>query len=75
MKNSMKEQRAKRQRQTKKIIFKSKQEFARGHSFMTSAKKSKFRIIAPFAFYPQTSNFYLSRPHFSTSLIGIQNPG
>ena len=48
MKNSMKEQRAKRQRKTKKIIFKSKQEFARGHSFTTSAKKSKFRIIAHF---------------------------
>ena len=76
MKKTTKEQRVKRQRKKKKkVIFKSKKEFLRGHSFMTSAKKSKFRIRTPFPFYPKISNFNLSRPHSWASLIGIQNPG
>ena len=70
----MKEQRVKRQRKTKKVIFKSKKEFVKGHSFMTSSKKSKFLTPTPFPLYPQSSNFDLSRPHSWTSLTGIQNP-
>ena len=39
MKKTMKEQRVKKHRKTKKIIFNSNKQFVRGHSFMTSAKK------------------------------------
>ena len=41
-KKTMKEQRVKRQRKTTKIIFNSKKEFLRVHSFMTAAKSLKF---------------------------------
>ena len=34
----------------KKNHIENKQEFVRGHSFMTSAKKPKFRILTPFSF-------------------------
>ena len=47
MKKTMKEQRVKKHRKTKKIIFNSNKQFVRGHSFMTSAKKSKFRTLVP----------------------------
>ena len=75
MKKTMNEQRVKRQRKTKKIILKNKQECVRRHSFMTSAKSLNFGYSLPFPFYPQTLNFYLSRPHSWTSLIGMQNRG
>ena len=38
LKKTMKEQRVKRQKKTKNIIFNSKKDFVRGHSFMTSTK-------------------------------------
>ena len=38
LKKTIKEQRVKRQRKTKNIIFNSKKDFVRGHSFMTSTK-------------------------------------
>ena len=48
MKETMKEQRVERQKnKNKSIIFNSKKEFLRGHSFTTSAKKSKFRTATP----------------------------
>ena len=43
----MKEQRVKRQRKTKKIIFNSKKEFVRVYSFMTSPKSLKFEPTLP----------------------------
>ena len=43
IRKTMKEQRMKRQRKTKKIIFNSKIEFVRGRSFTMPAKKYKFR--------------------------------
>ena len=53
-KKTMKEQRVNRQRKTKKIIFNSKKEFVRDHSFMTSTKKSKFRT--PTHLFPSIHN-------------------
>ena len=67
------EQKVKRQRKTKKIIFKSKKEFGKGSFIYDVRKNSKFWInLLPL--YLQTSTFGLSTPNSWTSLIGIQPP-
>ena len=50
----MKEQRVRRQRRTKKIIFNGKKEFVRGDSFMTFTKRSRFRT--PTHLFPSIHN-------------------
>ena len=66
-KKAMKEQRVKRQRK-KKIIFNSKKEFVRGHSFMTSAKKSKFRATTHL--FPSNFQFWSKQ----IPLLDVLNP-
>ena len=53
-KKTMKEQRVRRQRRTKKIIFNGKKEFVRGDSFMTFTKRSRFRT--PTHLFPSIHN-------------------
>ena len=53
-KKSMKEQSEGAKKKQKKIIFNSKKEFVRNHSFMTSLKKSKFRT--PTHLFPSIHN-------------------
>ena len=64
----MKEQTVKRQIKTKKIIFSGGGGGGGGHSFMTSAKKSKFR--APTHLFPSNFQFWSKQ----IPLLDVFNP-